>query len=111
MVLGFLILLLTSIGWSQERIEAPSEWRAGDKWVYSWKNQKGKSGTGSSSIIETDKLVEETSCYAMQKPNRLVYYNKELQPIAEADLKGKIYALGAPTLWIFWPLEVGRNTE
>ncbi|MDI6763655.1 MAG: hypothetical protein QME83_11570 [Thermodesulfobacteriota bacterium] len=106
-----LILFFSPVVWSQEKIETPPEWKVGDKWVYSWKNQKGKSGTGSNSIVEADKLVERVSCYVMQKPNRLVYYNKELQPIAEADLKGKIYALGPPTLWIFWPLEVGKDIE
>lgn len=47
----------------------------------------------------------------MRKPNRFVYYNRELQPVAEADLKGKIYAKGPPILWIFWPLEVGKNLK
>lgn len=110
--LGWLILFLVPMAWGQEKIEAPPEWRFGDQWIYSWKNQKDKSGTGINTIIEVGKLVEGISCYVMKKPNRLVYYNNELQPVAEADLKGKITLFtSTPVLWIFWPLEVGKSID
>jgi len=73
------------MSWGQDRLESPPERKVGDKWTYGWKNQKGKSGTGSNSIIETNKLVERTPCYIMQKPNRFVYCNKELQPVCPVD--------------------------
>lgn len=111
-LMSCLILFLATLLWAQEKIQTPPEWKVGDKWVYAWKSQKGKSGTGSNVIAEMNKMVEGTPCYVMEKPNRLVYYNKELQPLAEADLKGKIYGLtSTPILWIFWPLEVGKSVK
>ena len=110
-LISCLILFLTSVAWSQEKIETSPEWKIGDNWIYTWKNQKGKTGTSSNTIVEVNRLVNGTSCYEMKKPNRFVYYNRELQPVAEADLKGKIYAKGPPILWIFWPLEVGKNLK
>lgn len=111
MILVCMILFFSPLVWGQEKIEAPPEWKVGDKWIYSWKNQKGKSGTGSNKIVEVNKMLEGTPCSVMEKPNRLVYYNKELQPLAEANLKGKNYQKGSPILWVFWPLEVGKSIE
>ncbi|MFQ5962533.1 MAG: hypothetical protein ACE5MG_14175, partial [Candidatus Methylomirabilales bacterium] len=87
------------------RINAPPEWRPGDRWVYDWK-LGAQTGTKTVEVLEI-REVNEVPYYAVRIGDIVHYYTLDLQwagLVRDSRVEAR---MDPPQPWFVWPLEVG----
>ncbi len=105
--LSLVILFLAPMVWGQEKIEAPPEWKVGDRWVY--QNQDGRRVTNR--VIRLEE-IDGIPHYVVQRGVNEIYFTKEIHHhlTKKAPGNGKVISKWEPPLPLFsWPLEVGKK--
>lgn len=87
-------------------VTAP-EWRAGDRWVYSW-TAGPQSGVKTVEVLGTQAL-NETEFYLVRIGDLDHFYTRDLGWAGGARDNRVELRMTPPVPWYVWPLEVGRR--
>jgi hypothetical protein len=105
-ILGFLVLFFASIGFAQEKIEAPV-WNVGDKWVFT--------GEGSIEVVNADrnsyavKFSDGICIVERQGYNTIIFEKSTISRIHFTDGgKRRKYVMGLSKIFDF-PLSTGKQ--
>lgn len=89
-------------------VEAPPEWRPGDRWVYQWTSGAEK-GTQTIEVHEINREINTVRYHVVRIGNIDHYYTPALHWAASVRNARVEARMVPPQPWFVWPLEVGRR--
>ena len=89
------------------RVDAPPDWRPGDRWVYDW-TSGSHTGTKTVEVVEI-KEVNQVRYYVVRVGDSDQYYTLDFRwsgMVRDSRVEAR---MTPPQPWFIWPLEVGSQ--